>query len=166
MIMLLEQDQMGQYCRLHLTIAFGLLEPLLRLSILFRPHQIYAFEYKTKIYGFAYMWWRRRVPPPGPIRLCRSSQRPKHTIYYILFLWDVKCYSTWFSNSSNNGDPTPRWSVTWFTSRVPYNALTDGRHKTPRQTQTKKHHSDGEIYLLHNPVSSRNCFTFLANSGI
>ena len=38
MIMLLEQDQMGQYCRLHLTIAFGLLEPLLHQSILFLAH--------------------------------------------------------------------------------------------------------------------------------
>ena len=36
MIMLLEQDQMMRSCRLHLTVAFGLLEPLLRLSILFR----------------------------------------------------------------------------------------------------------------------------------
>ena len=39
MIMLLEQDQMVQSYRWHLTFAFGLLEPLLRLSILFRPHQ-------------------------------------------------------------------------------------------------------------------------------
>ncbi|TGR71187.1 hypothetical protein EN837_07080 [bacterium M00.F.Ca.ET.194.01.1.1] len=34
------------------------------LSILFRPHQKPAFHLKAA--GF---WWRRRVPPPGPIGL-------------------------------------------------------------------------------------------------
>ena len=37
--MLLEQDQMVRNYRWHLTFAFGLLEPLLRLSILFLAHQ-------------------------------------------------------------------------------------------------------------------------------
>ena len=36
------------------------------LSILFRPHQKPAFETA----GF---WWRRRVPPPGPIGLLHRS---------------------------------------------------------------------------------------------
>ncbi|EJT04857.1 hypothetical protein RCCGE510_12016 [Rhizobium sp. CCGE 510] len=36
------------------------------LSILFRPHQKPAFEAA----GF---WWRRRVPPPGPIGLLHRS---------------------------------------------------------------------------------------------
>ncbi|ACE91892.1 UNVERIFIED_ORG: hypothetical protein M2312_001541 [Rhizobium esperanzae] len=36
------------------------------LSILFRPHQKPAFDAA----GF---WWRRRVPPPGPIGLLHRS---------------------------------------------------------------------------------------------
>jgi len=39
------------------------------LSILFRPHQKPAFL----IFEAAGFWWRRRVPPPGPIGLLHRS---------------------------------------------------------------------------------------------
>ena len=100
MIMLLEQDQMMRSCRLHLTVAFGLLEPLLRLSILFRPHK----------------WWRRRVPPPGPKRLCRSSQRPKQ--FYL--------YKRSATNSIRHSGPTTLFVVCSSVPGYMYQCLSEG----------------------------------------
>ena len=56
MIMLLEQDQMVQCYRWHLTFAFGLLEPLLHQSILFLAHHkqrtLHAFSVINPISHF------------------------------------------------------------------------------------------------------------------
>ena len=39
--------------------------PLLRVSILYRPHKNDLTSSR--------LWWRRRVPPPGPLRLfCKT----------------------------------------------------------------------------------------------
>ena len=44
-------------------------------SILFRPHIWYSFTMSiiSMINEYMHKWWRRRVPPPGPIGLLRSS---------------------------------------------------------------------------------------------
>ena len=155
MIMLLEQDQMMRSCRLHLTVAFGLLEPLLRLSILFRP--------QLNIPWYAYGGGDRYRPGVQYVYAVPLNDLSR---YIYNMKWDFwQDYSIWFSNSSNNGEETPRWSVARFVSCVPYNAVTDGRHQAARQTQTKKHQSDRDIYFLHNICSDLNCLILLYNSG-